>query len=80
MNQGVAIASDVTFEIDPNSSDNPLVKNECEKKLPYPTLQPGQSFTLIAALHLNSAMSYDTQLKWKNPDGSQGKNDIHLSI
>ncbi|MCJ7632416.1 hypothetical protein MUP77_08495 [Candidatus Bathyarchaeota archaeon] len=80
MNQGVAIASDVTFEIDPMSPDNPLVTNECARKLPYPSLQPGQSFTLIAALSMDSAMSYNTQLKWKNPDGSQGTNNVHLSV
>ena len=80
MNQGVAIASDVTFEIDTTSPDNPLVGNECGRKLPYPSLQPGQSFTLIAALHMGSTLSYNTQLKWKNPDGSQGTNNVHLSI
>ena len=79
MNQGSAVASDVTFEIDQTSPDNPLAGNECKRKLPYPSLQPGQSFTLIAALHMRSAMSYHTHLKWKNPDGSKGANDIHLS-
>ena len=79
MNQGSSVASEVVFEIDPASPDNPLVKNECQRKLPYPSLQSGQSFTLIAALHMGSAMSYQTHLRWKNPDGSQGANDIHLS-
>jgi len=79
MNQGSAVASDVTFEIDHTSPDIPLAGNECKRKLPYPSLQSGQSFTLIAALHMRSAMSYHTHLKWKNPDGSQGANDIHLS-
>lgn len=79
MSQGTAVASDVTFEIDPTSPDNPLVGNECQRKLPYPSLQPGQSFTLIAAFHMGSALSYNTHLKWKNADGSQGINDIHLS-
>ena len=79
MNQGHATATEVAFEIDPASPDNPLVGNECQRKLPYPSLQSGQSFTLIAALHLGSAMSYQTHLKWKNPDGSPGANDIHLS-
>jgi uncharacterized membrane-anchored protein YhcB (DUF1043 family) len=79
-NLGVAVASDVNFEIDPKSLDNPLVANECARKLPYPSLQPGQSFTLIAALSMGSTMSYNTQLKWKNPDGSQGINNVHLSI
>lgn len=79
MNQGVAVASDVTFGIDPKSPDHPLVANECARKLPYPSLQPGHSFTLIAALSMDSAMSYNTQVKWKNPDGSQGTNNVHLS-
>lgn len=79
MNQSTTVASDVTFEIDPTSPDNPLASNECQRKLPYPSLQPGQSFTLIAALHMGSAMSYQTHLKWKNPDGSHGVNHVHLS-
>ncbi|MGB7061646.1 MAG: hypothetical protein WBF13_04745 [Candidatus Zixiibacteriota bacterium] len=78
-NQGSAVASDVTFDIDPASPDNPLGGKECQRKLPYPSLQPGQSFTLIADLHMGSAMSYETHLKWKNPNGSQGTSDIHLS-
>jgi hypothetical protein len=80
MNQGVAIAADVTFEIDPTSPDNPLAANECARKLPYPSLQPGQSFTLFALLHLSSAMLYNAQIKWENPDGSQGINNVHLSM
>ncbi|MCH8879577.1 MAG: hypothetical protein IID34_06795 [Planctomycetes bacterium] len=78
-NEGSAVASDVTFDIDPASSDNPLMENQCQRKLPYPSLQPTHSFTLIAALHSESAMSYDTHLKWKNPDGSQGDNAVHVS-
>jgi len=78
-NQGPATASDVTFEIDPTSPDNPLAANEAERKLPYPSLQPGQSFTLIAALHMGSAMAYDTHLTWRNPDGSTDENKLHLS-
>lgn len=79
MNQGRSTASEVVFEIDSASPDNPLVRNECQRKLPYPSLQSGQSFTLIAALHGGSAMSYQTHLRWINPDGSQGANDIRLS-
>lgn len=79
MNQSAAVASDVTFDISSTSSDNPLVENDCRRKLPYPSLQPGQSFMLIAALHTGSAMSYSAQLNWKNPDGSLASNDVHLS-
>lgn len=79
MNQGNSAASEVVFEIDAASPDNPLVGKECQRKLPYPLLQSGQSFTLIAALHMGSAMSYQTHLRWKNSDGSQGINDTYLS-
>ncbi len=79
MNQGIAVASDVTFEIDPSSPDNPLSVSETERKLPYPSLQPGQSFTLIASFNLHSSMSYDTHLTWQNPDGSREERNLHLS-
>src|SRR5205809_936975 len=62
LNRGLALATDVNFSIAEDSADNPLVKNECERKLPYPKLEPGQSFTLIAALHMGSAMKYATHL------------------
>ena len=79
INQGPAVASNVAFEIDPASPDNPLVTNDVERKIPFPLLQPGQSFTLIAALDMGSAMSYDTYLSWNNPDGSKQNKKIHLS-
>lgn len=78
-NQSSVIATNVDFIIDKNSSNNPLVKNECQGKLPYPYLQPGQFFTLIAALYLGSAMNCDTLLTWTNPDGSQDNNRVHIS-
>ena len=79
-NQGPAVAEHVTFEIDDSSPDNPLVGNEAQRKLPHPSLQPGQSFTLIAALHMGSAMAYDTHLGWQNPDGTEEKKTLHLSV
>lgn len=79
MNQGAAVASNVTFKIDPMSPDNPLLKSEAEGKLPYPSLQPGQSFTLIADFNLDSALSYDVYLEWKNPNGSIEEKKIHLT-
>lgn len=79
MNQGAAVASYVTFKIDPASPDNPLLRNEAESKLPYPSLHPGQSFTLIAAFNLDSALSYDAHLEWQNPDGSREEKKMHLA-
>ena len=79
-NQGSAVAKEVGFAIAEDSPDNPLIARECERMLPYPALQPGQSFTLIAALHLGSAMSYMTHVKWKNPDGSGDSRDVYVSV
>lgn len=72
--------SDIGFTIIPPSADNPLVESDCKRKLPFPLLLPGQSFTLIAALHLQSSMSYHVQLTWRNPDGSKGTEDQYLTL
>jgi len=79
INQSSVMATNVDFEIDENSPDNPLLQDECQKKLPYPFLQPGQSFTLIAAPYKGSTMNYNTLLSWTNPDGSQDENRVHVS-
>ncbi len=78
-NHGPAAAADVTFGINAGNSDNPLIQNEAQKKLPYRSLEPGHSFTLIANLRLGSAMSYDTHLGWHNPDGTKDEKALHLS-
>jgi len=79
-NRGAAPATNVDFKISEDSSDNPLVVNECQQKLPFPKLEPGQSFTLIAALHLGSTMKYSTHIRWRNDDGSTGSRDAHVVI
>lgn len=66
-NQGAAPAMNIGFRIAEGSPDDPLVRNECESKLPYPEREPGQSFTLIAALHMGSAMVYATHITWQTP-------------
>jgi hypothetical protein len=79
-NRGGAPATDVNFEIAKDSPDDPLVRNECERKLPYRKLEPGQSFTLIAAFDTGSAMKYATLLTWHNPDGSTTSRDADVAI
>ncbi len=76
MNQGPSIASNVIFGIDPNDC---LDVKECKRKLPYPCLQPDQDFTLHALLNFTSAWSYQSHLKWNNPDGSLETKEIYLS-
>lgn len=79
-NQGAAPATNVAFQIAKGSPDDPLVRNECQQKLPHPKLEPGQSFTLIAARHMGSAMTYATHITWQNSDGSSGARDAQVSV
>jgi hypothetical protein len=79
-NQGAAPATNIDFQIAKGSPDDPLVRNECQQKLPYQKLDPGQSFTLIAARHMGSAMTYATHITWQNIDGSSDARDAHVSV
>jgi hypothetical protein len=79
-NRGGVPATEVNFTIAETSADNPLVRSECEQKLPFPKLEPGQSFTLHAAPHLRSAMQYPVRLTWRNPDGGSDQRDVHVAL
>jgi hypothetical protein len=79
-NRGLAAASDVNVEVDPSSPDNPMVQGERAQKLPFPRLDSGQSFTLIAALHLRSAMQYSLHLTWRDPGGRIERRDAHVAL
>lgn len=79
-NLGAVPATEVNFTIAPTSPDNPLIQSECEQKLPFAKLGPGQSFTLHAALHLRSAMQYPARLTWRNPDGGSDGRDVHVAL
>ena len=79
-NRGVAPAASVDFKIAVGSPDNPLVERECQEKLPFPRLDPGQSFTLIAARDMGSAIKYATHVRWQNEDGSAVSRDVHVAL
>ena len=79
-NQGKAAAVNVTMRIAEKSPDNPLIESECKRKLPYPRLEPGQSFTLIAALHMQSSMRYPVHVEWESPDGSKESRDVQAIL
>lgn len=63
-----------------NPSTSPLIASECKQKLPAPKLAPGSSFTLIAALHLQSPLAYRARLTWMNPDGTADADDTYVSL
>jgi hypothetical protein len=79
-NRGRATATDVNVELAPSSPDNPMIERERAQKLPFPRLDSGQSFTLIAALHLRSAMQYSLHLTWRDPGGRIERRDAHVAL
>ncbi|MCE3045369.1 hypothetical protein [Legionella sp. 16cNR16C] len=81
MNISSVDALDIEIEllID-NPDNNPIPLSEYREKLPWKKLSPGQTFSLIAALHLGSPSSYKTLLRWKNPDGTKIEEERYLSL
>lgn len=79
-NQGNAKAKNIYFELDSNCKDNPLVKGDYEEKIPIPSLNPGNSVDLIAAICMGSEMKYNIIVKWDNPDGTHEEDNIFVAI
>ena len=70
---------DLTLLLD-KPADSPLIDSERKMKLPAPKLSPGGSLTLIAALHMQSPLSYRAKLTWTNPDGSIADEETYVSL
>lgn len=80
-NIGSADARNVNLELLLNKpSDNPLIESEVKSKLPAPKLTPGNSLSLIAALHMGSPRAYRAKLIWENPDGTKGEDETFVSL
>ena len=79
-NVGKAVAKDIHFSLDGRAGDNPLIPSEYAEKIPIPALHPGNSATLHASLHMQSAMRYTVCVRWKNPDGRQVSDEIFTSL
>jgi hypothetical protein len=63
-----------------NPKDSPLIKSECNQKMPAKKLSPGSAVTLIAALHLGSPTAFNARLKWRNPDGSVTEDQTYAAL
>ena len=60
--------------------DSPLIASEYAEKMPAKKLSPGNSITLIAALHFGSPLAYNVLLKWTNPDGSRSEEETYVAL
>lgn len=73
-------AKNVDLRLLVKPEDSPLVKNEYEEKFPVPRLQPGNSVTLIAAIHFGSPSAYNALLSWVNPDGTSVSEETYAAL
>jgi len=79
-NVGYAKASNIHFDLDQDCQDNPLVQGDYETKIPIPSLNPGSSIELLAAISMGSAGRYHVLVRWDNPDGTQEEDRIFVAI
>ncbi|AMN45512.1 hypothetical protein ACG33_00025 [Steroidobacter denitrificans] len=80
-NISVVDAYDVEMELlldDPKYS--PIIQSEYKEKFPAKKLAPGSAVILTAALHLGSPTAYNARLRWRNPDGSPGEDQIYAAL
>ena len=81
INEGKSPARNIRFRLTQDCNDNPLVMGEYTDKIPYPLLNPDETFTLIAAITLDmSSTVFPVQVIWQNEDGSQGKRECVTSL
>jgi len=62
------------------SSDSPIIESEGNEKLPAPKIAPGNSVSLIAALHMGSPTAYNAEVFWINPDGTEAIDRTYVSL
>lgn len=78
-NIGHSTATQIHFSLDDNNEHNPLVSGDYDRKLPYPLLNRGNLFTLMAVIPLEiSQQVYHCTLTWTNTDGSQDKRSFSV--
>jgi len=78
-NQGNSSATDIWFRMEQGGEYNPLLQNEYKEKIPFPCLNSGEEFTLLASIPINvSQQVYPVAMRWKNEDGTQG--DVVCSV
>ena len=70
-NQGQGTAHDVRFSLDVDEGRaSPLVPSDCSRKLPIPTLRPGEEVRLLAAVNKDTGTVFDGRWSWRNEDGT----------
>ncbi len=79
-NMGPAAAKNIYFSLNEEGDHNPLVSGDFEKKMPYPLLNPGDSYHFLASFPLAvTQMIYGVDLRWHTENGVQHKKAFTVS-
>lgn len=79
-NNGPAVAKNIYFSLTEEGDHNPLEGGDFEKKIPYPLLNPGESYHFLASFPLAvTQMIYGVDLRWHTEDGTQHKKTFMAS-
>ena len=71
-NLGPALARQVTLSVEPRDGrSSPMVRADCDEKLPIAELAPGSEVSLLASVSSASGSAFDARLVWINADGSR---------
>lgn len=78
-NKGKAPAYNVNLDfVLQEGQRNPLVKNDCDLKLPIRELVPGSRIELMAALTLGSPITFTVKLRWEeNGENKECTQNVH---
>lgn len=71
-NSGPGTASNITVVPSGNCEYDPLIKNDYERKIPYPLLNPGGSFEIVALVPVSvTVATFPFDLRWTDQDGTE---------
>ena len=71
-NRGPGIAKDVIFEefVD-DGLESPVIESEKDALFPIPQLLPGEEVSMLASVHLGTALQFSARAIWINEEGSR---------
>lgn len=79
-NSGPAVAKNIYFSLTQDGDHNPLVAGDFDKKIPFPHLNAGDSYYLLANFPLEvTQMIYGIDLRWYTEDGKEHKKTFSVS-
>jgi len=77
-NKGQAAARNVRISFE--NEDNPVGKNEIERKFPMEILEKHQSVELIAAVHMRTAAKHTMKIYWEDDHSKNNEKTVYPTL